>query len=120
MLSDKSIFTISIPKTKSVSILKDDIKDRNPLDFRNTAARHLLLWRVNVPISESSSICLPTGTQLENGRLLSELFRPLLDPKLIHVVVHGAESFRGEREEMRDTIAALDRSGCYPFFFDCP
>ena len=102
--------------TSNVSILKKMIKeDKYPI-FNKISASDLKLWQVNLP--DLSSIQCPTHAELlDHTTLMSELFRPPLDVKSIHVIVQlPSQHITSGELKARDTLAALDRSGCFFFF----
>ena len=107
----------------NVSILKDDIKVKTSQALRNIDAKDLRLWKVHLPVDDLSSIKCPISPEMGNATLLSELFQPVLDPKCVHVVVQVPAHWHiadGGQEGMRDTVAALDRSGCFLLFLTVP
>ena len=108
--------------SNNVSILKDDIKGKTQT-LENIDAKDLKLWRVNFPVVDLRSISRPNRDPEMNVTLLSELFQPVLDSKMVHVVVdvpdHPGSRHIAE-ERMRDTVAALDRSACFLLFLTVP
>jgi len=117
------MFTVKIPMTGTVAALKYEIKTSNSAFLRDINAKDLELWRVNFPADDLSSVNCPTYPELKDPTPMSELFKPGLDPKIVHIVVRvpaDPESQHiavGKQEGMRDTFAALDRSGCFLLFF---
>jgi hypothetical protein len=118
ILGERSIFTVKISMgSNNVSILKDEIKAKNLNTVGHIDATQLKLWKVNnVPVADVSAVKTPTGTVIVNADLLSALFRPVLDPTMVHVIVDVPHAkSRGIADEglkdRRDTVAALDRSG---------
>ena len=108
--------------SNNVSILKDDIKEKTQF-LGNVDAKDLKLWHVNFPVDDLPSIPCPNCDPEINVTLLSELFQPVLDPKMVHVVVDVPDHPRSRHiteERMRDMVAALDLSACFLLFFDCP
>ena len=77
----------------------------------------LKLWHVNLPVDDLPSIC-PNNDPERNQTLLSDLFQPVLDAKMIHVVV-DVHTSRHIAEE-RNSVAALDRSACFLLFLTVP
>jgi hypothetical protein len=81
------MFTVKIPKTDNVSILKDEIKKKNPHALDRVDAKDLELWEVSFPIDGLVSKQPPTlGPSLRPHRLLSDLFNSGLDVSHIHIV----------------------------------
>ncbi len=81
------IFTVKIPKTDNVSILKKMIKEENAHLLSHLDAKDLELWKVSFPIDDLTSKQLPTlGPSLRPHRLLSDLFNSGLDVSHIHIV----------------------------------
>ena len=76
-------FTVEIPKTKNVSILKDLIKKKKAPHLDHVAASDLDLWQVSFPIDNLHSKKPPTvGPKLRSNKLLSDAFPLELD---IHI-----------------------------------
>jgi Crinkler effector protein N-terminal domain len=65
------VFTVKIPKTKNVSILKDRIKEKKAPHLDHHAASDLDLWNVSIPMDDD------TKERLKNINNL-ELLKPLL------------------------------------------
>ncbi|KXN90928.1 hypothetical protein AN958_03203 [Leucoagaricus sp. SymC.cos] len=80
-------FTVKIPKTENVSILKDLIKEKKAPHLNHVAASDLDLWSVSFPIDDLPSKNPPTvGPKLRSEKLLSDAFPSELDINRIHVV----------------------------------
>jgi len=120
ILGHKSIFPVEIPRTKTVSILKDLIKEERAETLKHVAASDLKLWKVDIAFGNlfavndlSWTINPPTEAKLGNATLLSEVFQPGLDVKSVHVVVQVPAESRhiagGEQEGRRDKFAALNQ-----------
>ena len=81
------MFTVKIPKTENVSILKDLIKEKNPSSLGNIDAKNIDLWQISFPIDDLHSKNPPTvGPKLRSEKLLSDAFPSALDINRIHVV----------------------------------
>lgn len=123
---DDSIFTVEIQRTRNVSVLKNQIKNSNSAFLNGIDAKNLKLWCVNFSVDDLSAIKCPPDPELENATSLSDIFQPWLDPKYVHVVVEvplhpRSQHIAGAKlEGTRNTILALQQSGCFPFFFDRP
>jgi len=92
-------FTVEIPHTKNVSILKKLIKEEKAPHLDHIAASDLDLWQVSFPIDELPSKNPPTvGPKLRSEKLLSDAFPSDIDTNRIHVVARVP----GEREYFID------------------
>lgn len=129
MLSHESTCTVVISMGKNnVSILKDEIMTRNPIALAHIDAKDLKLWlaKPNTSVGNLSSIDYPTDPELGNATLLSDLFQPVLNDQLVHVVAHvparPGSLHISERAQvgMRNTVAALELSGCFLLFLTVP
>ena len=81
-------FTVKIPKTENVSILKDLIRDKKPSSLGNVDMKNIDLWQVSFPIDDLPSKIPPTvGSKLRSEKLLSHASPLELDINRIHVVV---------------------------------
>ena len=81
-------FTVKIPKTDNVSILKDLIKEKRAPQFDHIVASYLDLWQVSFPIDDLPSKNPPSvGPKLRSEKLLSDAFPSELDINHIHIVV---------------------------------
>ena len=49
----KQVFTVKIPKSENVSILKKMIKEENARHLAHLDAKDLILWKVRLPIDVS-------------------------------------------------------------------
>jgi hypothetical protein len=65
----KKVFTLKIPKTENVSILKDRIKEKNSSSFGNVDSKNIDLWNVSIPMDDV------TDERLKN---INEPLKPLL------------------------------------------
>ena len=81
------VFTVKIPKTDNISILKDLIKEKKARHFNHIDASDLDLWKVSFPIDDFPSANLTNGPKLGAGELLSDTFPSELDLRYIHVTV---------------------------------
>jgi hypothetical protein len=77
------MFTVEIPPSKNVSILKDLIKEKNNFPF---PAKDLLLWKVSVPLEDYKNQ-KPTPPSLSPQRTVAEVFPSPLNHKNIHIIV---------------------------------
>src|SRR5260370_21634590 len=93
ILDDKRnmVFTVKIPRTDNVSILKDEIKKKNPHLLNDVNAKDLDLFRVSLPVNdklEESARAKP----LNPLDRLSNLFDVIEDTHfqiVVHTPTHG-------------------------------
>ena len=89
VLGDKedNVFTVKIPKTDNVSILKKLIKEENPHALGHVDAKDLELWEVSFPIDNHASKKSQTEPPLKPNKRLSSLWHgnPLDDD--LHILV---------------------------------
>jgi hypothetical protein len=84
--TQNQMFTVKIPKTDNVSILKKLIKEEKAHRLDHVDASDLELWDVSFPIDGLLSKQPPTlGPSLRPHRLLSDLFNSGLDVSHIHI-----------------------------------
>ena len=76
VLGDKedNVFTVKIPKTDNVSILKKLIKEENPHTLDRVDAKDLELWEVSFPIDDHASKKSQTQPPLKPNKRLSSLW----------------------------------------------
>ena len=83
------MFTVEVPKTENVSILKSLIKKKNSSSFGNVDAKNIDLRKVDFPIVDfPTKNFLTDGPKLGSGELLLDVFPSELDIKFIHVIVY--------------------------------
>ena len=83
------MFTVKVPKTDNVSILKDFIKEEKAPHLNHVAASDLDLWKVDVPIDDlPTKNFLTDGPKLRSRELLLDVFPSELDIGRIHVTVY--------------------------------
>jgi hypothetical protein len=85
------MFTVKIPKTDNVSILKKLINEKNSNSFGNIDSKNIDLWKVDLHIDELGEepvhINLDTYTKLSPPRLkLSSVFEGTVDDEHLHVI----------------------------------
>ena len=89
VLGDKvdNVFTVKIPKTDNVSILKDEIKKKKAPHLNHVAASDLELWEVSFPIDDHASKKSQTEPPLRPNKRLSSLWHgnPLDDD--LHILI---------------------------------
>ena len=85
----KKVFTVKIPKTENVSILKDLIKEKNSSSFCNVDLKNIDLWNVSIPMDDEADERLKNIDNLEPLKpllSLSQVF-PHVEENHLHVVV---------------------------------
>ena len=83
------MFTVKIPKTDNVSILKSSIKKEKASRLKDIDASDLDLWKAEFPIDDlPTKNPLTDGPKLGSGELLSDAFPSELDIRHIHVTVY--------------------------------
>ncbi|PPQ90907.1 hypothetical protein CVT25_007870, partial [Psilocybe cyanescens] len=82
--SPDRIFTVEIPTHKSVSILKDLIKEKNSSSLGNVDPKDIDLWQVSLPIDNLETEIDPSGyTKLSPPvKKLSTFFADVADDYL--------------------------------------
>src|SRR5882672_12778017 len=89
VLSDDEdkVFTVKVPKTDNVSILKDEIKRKKAPHLNHIAASDLDLWKICGPIDSPASKKPQTEPPLRVNKRLSSLWEvdPLDDD--LHILV---------------------------------
>jgi hypothetical protein len=85
--TQNQMFTVEVLTGKNVSILKDEIKKKNPHALDRVDAKNLELWEVSFPIDGLVSKQPPTlGPSLRPHRLLSDMLNSGLDVSHSHIV----------------------------------
>ena len=84
----EKMFVVEVEKTKSVSILKDLIKEKKASRLKDIDASDLDLWKVDFPIDDLLTKKISTdGPKLGSGELLLGVFPSELNIRFIHVIV---------------------------------
>jgi hypothetical protein len=83
------VFTVKIPKTKNVSILKDRIKEKNSNSFGNVDSKNIDLWNVSIPIDDDTEEKLKNINNLEPLKPLLPLSRvfPRVEENHLHILI---------------------------------
>ena len=86
------MFTVKIPKTENVSILKDLIKEKKAPHLNHVAASDLDLWMVDLLLDELGAepvhVNLNTNSKLSPPRKkLSSFFNSTVDDERLHIIV---------------------------------
>jgi hypothetical protein len=108
---DERTVEVEIDINRTVSVLKDLIKDKHPLTLAHVEARHLALWKCSIPLDLNVKETLntirfdgndPTIHRIKpNGSQISKYFQTTLPIETIHILVE---------------VPALGESGICIFF----
>ncbi|KAF9940713.1 hypothetical protein BGZ65_006352 [Modicella reniformis] len=96
-------FEVKIPKTCTVSNLRDKIKERIP-KFKDIAAHEFTLWRVSIPVvaaNKHKPIVLneiDSATELDPTDDLSDVFEGKPPKKTIHIIVQPPSATQNDPE----------------------
>jgi hypothetical protein len=86
------VVPIKIANTKSVSTLKEVIKDKNPESFHGVDAHSLVLWKVSIPVNRQfqqsiAILDLTDQTLLSSLDDLANVFSDQPHHKHLHIIV---------------------------------
>ena len=87
----KKMFTLKIPKTENVSVLKDLIKEKKASLLNHIDASDLDLWNVSIPVDDDAVERLKRINnlkQLEPLLRLSDVF-PRVEESHLHILVQA-------------------------------
>jgi hypothetical protein len=89
VLGDKkdNVFTVKIPKTDNVSILKDEIKNKKAPHLNHVAASDLELWEVSFPIDDHAYKKSPTDPPLRPNKRLFSLWHGNPSDDDLHILI---------------------------------
>ena len=87
------VFTVKVPKTDNVSILKDEIKKKKAHLFSDVDASDLDLWKVNRPIDDPASKNPQAGPPLRVNKKLSSLWDGDPPDDDLHILVKAPGTF---------------------------
>ncbi|KAH9004561.1 hypothetical protein EDB86DRAFT_1960635 [Lactarius hatsudake] len=112
---NKSVFTLKIPGTENVSILKEAIKDKMRPAFDHIAANTLTLWQVSIPNDSNlklklSELDLSDEKSLSPTDVLSSVF---LQPPLreqVHIIVRPPPARESEWLALATRLTSLQLS----------
>ena len=99
MLGDdvEEIFNVTIQKNKTVSSLREAIKEKNPISLRDVEAKRLRLWAVSMPnVVALAKGYRPHKVPLSPMALLSEIFQMPVQRNHLHVIVDVPNGFKKE------------------------
>ena len=93
----KHAFEVEIGKAKSVSALRDAIKEKTRPKFDDIPAASLSLWKASVPIDRDLKKCvealnLVDDDSLYSYEIVSEFFSSGLERKSVHIVIDRLHS----------------------------
>ncbi|KAH9046591.1 hypothetical protein EDB84DRAFT_1264903 [Lactarius hengduanensis] len=108
-----NIFTVKIPSTKSVSILKDAIKDKMRPTFDHIAAKTLTLWQVSIPDDSNlklklSELDLADERSLSPTQVLLSVFLHPPLPRQVHIVVRCPPARESEWLALATCLTVID------------
>ena len=88
----KQAFEVEIDKAKSVSTLRDAIKEKTRPKFDDISADSLSLWKASVPINRDLKKCvealnLVDDDSLYSCEILSDIFSSDLERKSVHIII---------------------------------
>ena len=92
----EKMFTVKIPKTENVSILKDLIKEKKAPHFDHIAASDLVLWMVDLDLDELGAgpvhvnlKDIKTCQKLHTVKRISSIFDEALMDEHVHILVQA-------------------------------
>lgn len=90
-------FIVNINEDKTVSELKDTIKEKKRPNFDDIPADSLSLWKASVPINRDLKECvealnLVDEDSLYSHEILSDIFSSGLEEKSVHIIVERPNS----------------------------
>ena len=88
----KQAFEVEIDKAKSVSALREAIKEKTRPKFDDISADSLSLWKASVPINRDLKKCVETLNLVDDDSLysyeiLSDIFSSGLEGKSVHIII---------------------------------
>ncbi|KAF8323654.1 hypothetical protein F5887DRAFT_903271 [Amanita rubescens] len=94
--SDSSeVFTVKIPKTDNVSVLKDRIKEKQSPRLNHVDASELTVWKVSLPADTISPELTVDGVKaLHSVEKISLIFDEALEDKHVHILVQAPTATR--------------------------
>ena len=85
------VFTVKIPKTESVSILKDVIKEKQSHRLNHVDAWELTAWKVSLPVDtitpELTIDDVEAYQKLHPVKKISSIFGEALEDEHVHILV---------------------------------
>ena len=87
----KKVFTLKIPKTENVSILKDLIKEKNSSSLSNVDSKNIDIWNVSIPMDDDADERLKNINYLEPLKPLLRLSHvfPRVEENHLHILVQA-------------------------------
>ena len=87
----KKVFTVKIPKTENVSILKKLIKEEKAPHLNHVAASDLELWNVSIPMDDDTEERLKNINNLEPLKSLLPLSHvfPRVEESHLHILIQA-------------------------------
>jgi len=105
-------FEVDIEKDKSISKLKEAIKEKNAQTFANVDAKDIKLWKVTIPGDQDNqlrNLILQDSDELLAIRKISKYFPDSPLEEHIHVIVSPPEATTASsrEQELLEEIASL-------------
>ncbi|KAF9957871.1 hypothetical protein BGZ65_001811 [Modicella reniformis] len=121
---ESTSFEVEVPAGRSVSYLKDLIKEKNPNTLEKVRAKDLTLWRVSIPIvlkKDRKEIFLKdvaSPTELDETAKISHVFDAKLPEDTIHIIIQPPKSVlkRGRDQSPIRVIKRFIPSGTVNMF----
>jgi hypothetical protein len=90
----QNVFLVEVPRSKTVSALKEVIKEKNQQAFKGVDARSLDLWKVFIPVDQGleeklNDIELNDNESLSPVDKLSKVFLGSPEERHLHIIVRS-------------------------------
>src|SRR6266550_5006445 len=90
VLGSSEVFTVKIPKTENISILKDLIKEKQSPRLNHVVASELTAWKVSLPADTISPELTVDGVKaLRSVEKISSIFGEALVDEHVHILVQA-------------------------------
>ncbi|RHZ81897.1 hypothetical protein Glove_117g498 [Diversispora epigaea] len=113
-VSNLEAFEVEIEKNKSVSFLKEKIKEKLHPEFENVATQKIVLWKVNVPSDDDTmevNIVLSDvqyKSKLSNPtKIIIDTFTEKFTRGFIHIIIERPSKIYDVRQEILQLRSAL-------------
>ncbi|RHZ89298.1 hypothetical protein Glove_16g200 [Diversispora epigaea] len=101
--SKEEAFEVEIEKKKSVSFLKEKIKEKLHPDFENVATKKIVLWKVNVPSGDDTMEVNVTLSDIQDKlklsnptKIINEVFTENVTDDFIKIIIERPSEFINE------------------------
>ena len=91
---EDKVFTVEIARDKNVSILKDEIKKKNPHTLDKVDAKDLDLWKVCLPIDDPASKRPRDECPLKVNKRMFSLWESEPSDDDLHILVRAPGKFK--------------------------